>query len=259
MNNVILTNKPIRITPLTIISKLRSRYHELQSKRIGYAGRLDPMAEGLLLLLVEPETKNRDAYQKLDKVYEFEVLFGVATDSYDVLGIVKNSKLKAKNDNSNLKSTLTQISQELKGSQKQQYPPYSSARVKGKPLFWWAREGKLQNIQIPNKQIEIYDMNLLSLKIIEIEPLKRQITNRIQKVKGDFRQKLIIKSWNKFFDTTKRTHFHIAKFTINCSSGTYVRGIANDIGKTLGTGAIAFSIKRTQIGDFKLQDAIFLP
>ena len=88
MNTIILINKPISLTPLQAIRRLQSLHPELEGEKIGYAGRLDPMAEGLLLLLVSDENKKRKEYERLPKTYEFEVLLGIETDSYDVLGII---------------------------------------------------------------------------------------------------------------------------------------------------------------------------
>ena len=64
-----------------------------------YAGRLDPMASGVLLVLAGEETKNKDKYLGLDKEYDFEILFGFATDTYDILGkVIKARNLIAKKE-----------------------------------------------------------------------------------------------------------------------------------------------------------------
>jgi tRNA pseudouridine55 synthase len=257
MKTVFNVYKPVGTTPLETINLFKNKYPVYKNKKIAYAGRLDPMAEGVMLLIVEPETKNREKYQKLDKEYEFDVLFGVGTDTYDVLGLIQNLKVKNQNYNLNSKNINSEV-QKLIGKHKQLYPPYSSASINGKSLFWWARQGKLNEIEIPSKEIEIYSANLLSVKNIDKDKIKQLVLSRIRKISGDFRQKEIIATWNKFFNNTLIGNFPVAKIKIHASSGTYVRSIANDIGKNLKTGAIALNIKRTLVGNYKLEDSLIV-
>ena len=94
MDKVVNVYKPISPTPLQVVEKFREKHPEYAESKISYAGRLDPLAEGVLLLLIDKENKKREKYQKLDKEYEFEVLFGAATDTYDLLGIVDDKPPK---------------------------------------------------------------------------------------------------------------------------------------------------------------------
>ena len=80
--------------------------------------------------------------------------------------------------------------------------------------------------------------------------LFRSVHERIEKVKGDFRQKEILQIWDKKLKD-KNLKFSVLSFKIICSSGTYVRSIANSIGEDLKVGAIAFAIKRSRIGSYK--------
>ncbi len=90
MASVIL-NKKEGETPLQALERLRSSNSKYKDAKMTYAGRLDPMASGLLIILIGDEVKNKEKYLKLNKEYEFEVLFGFATDTYDILGkVVKN-------------------------------------------------------------------------------------------------------------------------------------------------------------------------
>ena len=82
-------HKAVGQTPLEAIEQLRIQTPELYQVKLSYAGRLDPLAEGVLLVLVGEANKERDAYLGLDKVYEFEMVLGVRTDSYDLLGLVE--------------------------------------------------------------------------------------------------------------------------------------------------------------------------
>mgnify|MGYP000153282325 CR=1 FL=1 len=87
MKNILNIYKPVGLSPLDIINILKDKSPEYQDVPITYAGRLDPMAEGVLLLLAGDEVHKNEEYQKLDKEYEAEILIGFNTDTYDVLGI----------------------------------------------------------------------------------------------------------------------------------------------------------------------------
>jgi tRNA pseudouridine55 synthase len=69
MEQVITVNKPIGLTPLQAVTQFRKKFPLYASEKIGYAGRLDPMAEGLLLLLVGDNNKTKEQYEQLDKEY----------------------------------------------------------------------------------------------------------------------------------------------------------------------------------------------
>ena len=257
MKPIISVIKPVGMTPLQIIHKLREAYPEYANATLGYAGRLDPMAEGILLVLVNEENLKRKEYERLPKTYEFEALYGIETDTYDVLGLIQSM---------NLEESLPDIGNKIEtamhtflGKHIQPYPPYSSPRVKGKPLFYWAREGKLDEIKIPSKEIEIYEMQCMQTRTINSDELKEVIFTKLKSVKGEFRQEKIIKTWEQFFVQHPTHTFTISTLIVSCSSGTYVRSITHELGKKLGTRALALSIKRTQVGKYTLENALQLP
>jgi len=245
--------KPIGLTPLQVINKYKKRNPKFKEKKLGYAGRLDPLAHGVLLIMVAPSTKKGKQYQNLSKKYVFSVLLGIETDTYDTLGIITNTKNKQVS-----KKDINKVLNKFIGKQIQPYPIYSSMSFKGKPLFWWARKGLANKVQIPEKEIEIFSLNLIKVRDVSIKSLQKKILSNIKKVKGDFRQEKIIKSWNGFCKTTKTNKLKVLEIEIKCSSGTYVRSIANNIGKKLQTHAIALDILRTQAGNYKIKDSIRL-
>lgn len=278
MQNAIPIYKALGDTPYQAVQKFKKRFPQYSDTKISYAGRLDPMAEGLLLLLVGEENKNRKDYESLPKTYEFTILLGIETDSYDILG-----KVTQKNDikilryydigrqNPLISNSLNiLISSAFKGKRIQSYPPYSSKAVRGKPLYWWARHNRLNEIEIPAKEVEIYSLELLSIGRIKKQELRSKIQENIAKVQGDFRQEEILKSWVGYFDNLDYSSnearssrdartiksFPVFNCRIVCSSGTYVRGLAHEIGKKLDCGAIAFSIKRTSVGNFNISSII---
>jgi tRNA pseudouridine55 synthase len=208
------------------------------------------MAEGLLIVLVDDENLKRKEYEQFKKTYESEILFGIETDSYDALGLVTNQASKGTDID---KSSLEKALHSFLGAQTQPYPPYSSPRINGKPLFYWARENKLDQIKIPEKQIEIYTITLQSFTQISAKQLQAHILDKIHTIKGEFRQTAIEDRWNEFFEKCP-DYFQLAKVEVTCSSGTYIRSLAHLIGKKLETYGIALSIKRTHIGTYTIGD-----
>ncbi|PIY94343.1 MAG: hypothetical protein COY68_03170 [Candidatus Levybacteria bacterium CG_4_10_14_0_8_um_filter_35_23] len=246
--SVIVLNKPIGKTPLQTIEEYRLVHPELTCVKLAYAGRLDPMAEGLLLVLVGEECKKKKDYENLSKIYEFEVLFGISTDTFDVMG--KITKINPQPVKISAEE-IHKVIKKYKGEILQEYPPYSSLRVNGKPLFWWARENRLDEIKIPKKRIMINELGIMSNYQITSKELLKIVHKRMEKVMGDFRQKEILQVWDKKLKD-RNFRFSVLSFKIICSSGTYVRSIANKMGEDLRIGAIALSIKRTKIGKFSI-------
>ena len=93
MKKIILLNKKEGETPLEALDRFRMANPKYKDEKMTYAGRLDPMASGVLLVLVGEEIKQKDKYLALNKEYEFEILFGFATDTYDILGKVVHSNI----------------------------------------------------------------------------------------------------------------------------------------------------------------------
>lgn len=253
MTNIVCIWKPVGITPFEAIQIFNKKNPKYRNETISYAGRLDPMAEGVLILLIGKENKNRDKYLKLKKEYESEIILGISTDTYDSLGLITDQSLKAVSRKEIEKSLKSFI-----GKQNQDYPPYSSKTVNGKPLYWWARNKNLNEIKIPNHEIEIYSIKLLNFEKVFVEKTVSEIIKQIKKVEGDFRQEDIIKSWGKFSKENNGKELIKIKIKTSCSSGTYVRGIASSLGEKLKTGAFTYSIKRTRVGGFKREDCLDL-
>lgn len=78
----------------------------------------------------------------------------------------------------------------------------------------------------------------------------------ISKVKGDFRQSEILILWKEILLSGEARNHYLGKFSAHVSSGTYIRGLVNDMGNTLGCGATTLSIKRTRVGDYNIKDSI---
>ncbi len=228
MKNVIISNKEIGETPLECLERVRIEHNIDKTVPMTYAGRLDPMAEGIMIILIGDECKNKEKYIGFDKEYEIELLFGIETDSHDVLGIIESVKIK-KIEEFDIKKNIGKFNQE--------YPRYSSKIIAMNDNEREALE------EIPSKEVEIYNIE----KIDEIEKNGKEIAkeniNKIRKVKGEFRQDKIIKGWQDFAEKYGKKIFKIIKLRVVCSSGTYMRVLAHN------NGALAYSIKRTRIGN----------
>ena len=235
MKRIIILNKKEGETSLQALETFRKKHPAYKSVKMTYAGRLDPMASGLLLILADEEVKNKEKYLKLGKTYEFEILFGFATDTYDILGKI-NSKIltNIRISNSLIKSNLIYF----RGQFLQKYPAYSSKT--------WVIARRGESIEAEARQVTVYQLYLTKLKLISSKKLLSNIERRIKKVSGDFRQKEILNLWRK--KLKKKESYYIGNFKVSSSSGLYVRSIAHELGKRMGVPALAYSIKRTKIG-----------
>lgn len=248
LKRIVILNKKEGETPLEALSLFRSKHKEYKDVSMTYAGRLDPMASGLLLILAGEEIKLKDKYLLLSKEYEFEILFGFATDTYDILGKVTNFR----NTRQDLTISKTELEKQIKENLKhftgkfiQKYPMYSSKTVEGKALFEYGRSDEVVNA--PEKEVFVKSLKFSGLKEVNSKVLLKNIERRIKKVKGDFRQEEILKIWQNNL-ILNRESFFIGSFKIKCGSGTYVRGIANSLGEKINIPTLAYSIKRTKVG-----------
>jgi len=218
-------------TPLECILRFKKENPEYKDEKMTYAGRLDPLAEGLLLVLVGEECKNKEKYLGLDKTYEVDVLFGFATDTYDVLGkVLKTVNKKHLEHEDGLGyhevEKFQPIFKEIKtfiGKFSQKYPPFSSKTVHGISLFNLFKSGELKDEEIPEKEVEIKDIKILGGKTISKKDLELYIQESINLVSGDFRQKEILDIWEKKLKETEQNLFMIVSVRVDCTSGTYMR------------------------------------
>lgn len=237
--------KKLGETPLECLKRFKEAHADHQSSRMTYLGRLDPMAEGLLIVLVG-NTRQREKYLSLDKTYEFEVLWGLSTDTYDILGLITDtSSIPQK-----LEIKMVGLLEKIRDKKTQEYPPYSSRTVGGRPLFMWARENKIEEIDIPERSIKVFSIEHVHTRLITGGEILKEVTDKIALVQGDFRQKEIIRSWQGALKVKEKETFLISKFKVDVSSGTYIRGLAHEMGKILKTRALAYGIKRTRVGEY---------
>ena len=125
MKKIINIYKKVGETPLEAINRFRSANPEHQNVKMTYAGRLDPLAEGVLILLSGEAIHEKEKYLDLDKEYEAEIVFGFETDTYDILGLPKKKKMTKDFDRDELAGFLNNFL----GRNKERFPRYSSYKI----------------------------------------------------------------------------------------------------------------------------------
>ena len=245
---IISLYKNLGETPLECLVRFRESHPEYAETKMTYLGRLDPMAEGLLLVLAG-DTRKKEEYLGWDKTYEFEVLWGFESDTYDVLGLIKGEGKTPEKLENKMAGLIKKVSQKTT----QFYPPFSSRTVSGKSLFMWARENKIEELEIPEKRIKIFSFEHLNTRLVTGWKILEEVSKKINSVSGDFRQEKILGTWQNALIARPNEYFMISHFRADVSSGTYIRALAHEMGKILGTGALAYSIKRTRVGEYNLK------
>lgn len=246
-SNILNVYKPISESPVQTIHRLREQLPQLEGKKVSPTGRLDPLAHGVMVLLVGDMNKERREFEGVDKVYQFDAILEVGTDSYDVLGM---PTVAAQTEI--LEADIETTVKEIKGKQVQEFPPYSGYRIKGKPLFYYARNNLLDSIQMPSKEIEVFDIEVIEIKQVPFKELLKEITKQIEALDGDFRQPEILKAWNEV-----ETHpLTVVSIEAHVSAGTYIRGLVNQLGNNLNTKATAMNIHRTGAGGYDIEESV---
>lgn len=242
MNLVLPIYKKKGETPLQALDRLRVEKSEYRNETLSYAGRLDPMAEGLMLVLVGEANNERGKYLSLDKIYVTEILCGVGTDTHDLLGLVTEIKSIEIDE-----KKFSETAASFVGKFNQKYPAYSSKTVGGVQLHKSSRKG--ESVEIPEHEVSLYEVKIISHKKIKVEELLNNVISSVDLVTGDFRQEEIKSKWE---DTLKNKdyQFDLFELELSVSSGFYVRQLAYDLGQKLGIPALAYSIKRTKVGEF---------
>lgn len=210
MNGILIINKEKGYTSHDVVAKVK----KITKTKVGHTGTLDPMATGVLPLLLGEGTKLSKYLIQHDKIYEAKLALGQKTDTADTEGKIveeKNVNIDLLNEN-NVKKVL----KNLEGKQMQLPPMYSAIKIKGKKLYEYARKNEM--VEVPKREIEIYEMQLLNINCQE-----KTIT-----------------------------------FKVHCSKGTYIRSLCETIAEKLNTVGYMKELNRTKVGSFTIEDAITL-
>lgn len=204
IDGALIVDKPAGKTSHDVVEAVRRL---VGFRQIGHLGTLDPMATGVLVLLLGRATRLMRFYAARRKRYTCGVRFGFATDSYDADGEPLGPDTAPELDS----ATVQKLAAELTGKILQTPPSFSAKKIHGRPAHELARK---------KKPVE--------LKAVEVEVFEFQL----KEIEGP-----------------------LARFTVECGSGTYIRSLAHDLGKALGTGAHIAEIARTAVGEFTLDQA----
>lgn len=247
--------------PQGVSSHLLARdFGKSRGEKATHTGTLDPMAEGVMVILSGDDRFKKQELSDVKKTYQFEILWGINTDSLDLLGLITDQNLEI------VKSKMAQIENLEKylgkylGELKQKLPKFSAKRVKGESAFDFAKRG--EEMEDHFRDVEIFETKVLSLNQIDGADLEKNIITRVNNVKGDFRQEEVIASWKDFFkNITKHSQengqevtFYISKCEVTASKRTYVRAIVRDIAEDIGIPATTYSIIRTVNGPYTVKD-----
>ncbi|MBP7867889.1 MAG: tRNA pseudouridine(55) synthase TruB [Acidobacteria bacterium] len=207
MNGILIVDKPTGVSSNGVLSRLK---RVLGRRKIGHAGTLDPLATGVLPVLVGTATRLSGFYLGKDKEYLASVRFGWSTDTWDADGQPDAAPRPAPAD----PERLFALARELAGRREIRVPAFSAAKWKGKPGYYYARRG----LDCPEKvrTVEVYAV-------------------------GDLH-------WAS----------PVLTFRVHCSSGTYVRSLAHELGERSGSGAHLAALRRVRTGPFTLADAAAL-
>ncbi|OGG70085.1 hypothetical protein A3I99_04065 [Candidatus Kaiserbacteria bacterium RIFCSPLOWO2_02_FULL_45_11b] len=252
----VVLDKAVGQTPLEVAEAWRLTQPELKDVPLAYAGRLDPMASGQLLVLIGEECKKQGEYHDLDKEYQVAMLFGAASDSGDILGLIKESGPIAVEE-----ETVSAVLEKLIGEITMTYPIFSAKTVAGKPLHTWTMENRLAEITIPTRTSHIYSLTLNNIETITRNDLVEKALQKIallppvtdprKSLGNDFRRPDVYKTWETFKNTGSPADvFYIANCNCIASSGTYMRSLTEVVAEALGTTGLAFAIHRSKMGHY---------
>jgi tRNA pseudouridine55 synthase len=206
-DGALVINKPKGKTSHDVVDAVR---HLAGFRQIGHLGTLDPLATGVLVLLLGRATRLVQFYAGRRKRYTAGFRFGFATDTYDSDGEAQGPDTAPALD----AAALQKFASERVGRFEQMPPSFSAKKVHGRPAYELAR--KKQPVDLKAVEVELFEY-----KLIEIEG-------------------------------------NIARFVIECSSGTYIRSLAHEMGQKLECGAHLAEIMRTAVGEFSMEQAITL-
>ena len=162
MQGILIINKPQGFTSQDVVSKVKKI---LNIKKAGHTGTLDPLATGVLPVLLGNYTKLSKYLIEHDKIYRAKVKLGEKKDTGDSEG--NTIELQEVDINKLSEENVRKVLESFLGNQKQIPPVYSAIKVNGKKLYEYAREGI--DVKVEPRDIEIYDIKLLNINNLEIE------------------------------------------------------------------------------------------
>jgi|AFSR01.1.fsa_nt_gi tRNA pseudouridine55 synthase len=215
----LLINKPPGVTSHDVVVLVR-RF--IGIKRVGHTGTLDPFATGLLVLCVGPATRLSRFLTDTSKSYRAVLRFGFATDTQDLTG---KPLTPPRSTEGLTEERLREVARSFLGKQLQTPPMYSAKKIDGVALYQLARAGKV--VVRAATPIEVFRFEFIP-----------DAEGRI--IRQDEQGAILVEC------------------DVTCSSGTYIRTLAHDIGERIGCGAHLVALHRTAVDGFTVEEAITL-
>jgi tRNA pseudouridine55 synthase len=239
-DGLVVVDKPTGWTSHDVVAKSRGL---LGTRKVGHAGTLDPDATGVLLLGVGKATKLLRFLSPLGKSYVGEVRLGVETSTLDASG-----EITARHDmGATTLDDVRAVLDRFRGDIEQVPPMVSAVKVDGKRLHELAREGK--EVDRAPRPVTIHSLEVGPVGPID-GPVERIDVSTLERIGG-----AASPTSGEVVGEGSGCSFAMA---VTCSSGTYVRTLAQDIGAALGGGAHLVSLRRTAVGPYGLADAVAL-
>jgi tRNA pseudouridine55 synthase len=232
MDGLLIVDKPSGPTSHDVVARLR---RVLRERSIGHTGTLDPLATGVLPLVVGRATRLARFLSASDKAYDVVIAIGSATDTGDRLGtpIARAASSEAPAIE---RDVLERALDEFRGTYLQQPPVYSAKKIAGRRSYDLARR---QSVALRQAQGE-RDVDSLVVSQSNHERATRPEPTPVTV----HRLELIGVEGNQ------------VTLRLDCSAGFYVRSLAHDLGERLGTGAHLAELRRTRSGDYTVDDAM---
>lgn len=218
-HGLLLLDKPAGITSHDLVARTR---RALNTRKVGHAGTLDPMATGLMLLGIGDATRLLTYLVGEDKTYEATARLGIATNTEDAEGEVTATNAVdevAAVSESEIRAAVASFH----GPISQVPSAVSAIKIDGKRAYQRVREG--EEVELPARDVVIPEIEVLGIDEVQLDDTGAPGTKVID-----------------------------LQFRVRCSSGTYVRALARDIGARLGLGAHLTALRRTTIGPFRVRD-----
>lgn len=235
---ILVFNKPYRWTSFNLVAKVRGELsHRLGVKKlkVGHAGTLDPLATGVIIICTGKSTKLIDELQAHTKEYVATIKLGATTPSFDM-----ETPEDATYPTQHISRYLIEHTLNRFIGRIEQIPPtYSAIKVDGKRAFKYARQG--EEIKLKPKILVIEELEILDFGWVENQP---------EEDAPDAKERIKLQTGN-----LSDRHLSLT-LRVVCSKGTYIRALARDIGKALGSGGYLTGLVRTRIGQYRLEDCL---
>ena len=254
---VLAFDKPLTWTSFNLVKVVRnnlSRRLGLKRLKVGHAGTLDPLASGVMILCTGKCTKLIDQLQAGTKEYVATLRLGCTTPSFDaehpIDAIYPTSHIT--------QAAVEEALSRFRGSIWQVPPVYSACKVEGRRAFDYIRQG--EDVELKAKELVIDELELLDLHL----PEQGLISPHADEVAKMAREDIHIKDYGRDKETYEiaeatnidTEHLTYLQIRVVCSKGTYIRALARDIGQALGSGAYLIGLRRTRVGNIRVEDCL---